>query len=47
LLTVCETDAVVAAQFFKVSGLIDPPTRLLKPSIVRRLLPAGTKTFSA
>jgi len=37
LLTVCETDAVVAAQFFKVSGLIDPPTRLLKPSIVRRL----------
>ncbi len=37
LLRVCETDAVVAAQFFKVSGLIDPPTRLLKPSIVRRL----------
>jgi len=37
LLRVCETDAVVAAQFFKVSGLVDPPTRLLKPSIVRRL----------
>ena len=37
LLTVCETDAVVAAQFFKVSGLIDSPTGLLRPSIVRRL----------
>jgi hypothetical protein len=37
LLTVCETDPVVAAQFFKVSGLIDSPTGLLKPSLVRRL----------
>ena len=37
LLTVCETDAVVAAQFFRVSGLFDPPTRLLQPSILRRI----------
>jgi 2-polyprenyl-6-methoxyphenol hydroxylase-like FAD-dependent oxidoreductase len=37
LLTVCETDAVVAAQFFKVSGLIDSPASFLRPSIVRRL----------
>ena len=35
-LTACESDPVVAARFFKVNGLIDPPIRLLHPAFVYR-----------
>jgi 2-polyprenyl-6-methoxyphenol hydroxylase-like FAD-dependent oxidoreductase len=37
VLRACETDAVVHAQFFKVSWLVDPPTRLLRPSFIYRV----------
>jgi hypothetical protein len=33
----CESDATVVVQFFKVSGLIDPPTRLLRPNFLYRV----------
>jgi 2-polyprenyl-6-methoxyphenol hydroxylase-like FAD-dependent oxidoreductase len=36
LLTAAETDPVVAEQFFRVTGMIDPPARLLRPSILFR-----------
>jgi 2-polyprenyl-6-methoxyphenol hydroxylase-like FAD-dependent oxidoreductase len=36
-LTACEADPVVAARFFKVNGLIDPPIRLLHPAFVYRV----------
>jgi hypothetical protein len=32
------TDAVVGAAFLRVLNLVDPPARLLRPSIVRRVL---------
>jgi 2-polyprenyl-6-methoxyphenol hydroxylase-like FAD-dependent oxidoreductase len=37
VLTALESDAVVGTQFFKVTGLLDPPTRLLRPSILYRV----------
>ncbi|OBB01775.1 2-polyprenyl-6-methoxyphenol hydroxylase-like oxidoreductase [Mycobacteriaceae bacterium 1482268.1] len=37
LLTVCETDIRCAEQLIKVTGLIEPPTRLLRPSIMYRV----------
>jgi hypothetical protein len=37
VLTACETDAVANAQFFKVTGLVDPPARLLRPSFLYRV----------
>ena len=37
LLTAAESDIVVAEQFSKVSGLIDPPTRLLHPAALYRV----------
>lgn len=36
-LTACESDAVVAARFFRVNGLIDSPIRLLHPAFVYRV----------
>jgi hypothetical protein len=36
LLTAAESDTVVAEQFSKVSALIDPPMRLLHPTIIVR-----------
>jgi hypothetical protein len=32
------TDPVLAAAFVRVSGLVDPPRALLRPSIARRVL---------
>jgi 2-polyprenyl-6-methoxyphenol hydroxylase-like FAD-dependent oxidoreductase len=37
VLTACESDAVVAGQFFKVNGLVDPPNRLLHPAFICRV----------
>jgi len=38
VLTACESDAVVATQFFKVAWLIDSPIRLLRPSFLYRVI---------
>jgi hypothetical protein len=35
-LTAYASDPVVAARFFKVNGLLDPPIRLLHPVFIRR-----------
>jgi 2-polyprenyl-6-methoxyphenol hydroxylase-like FAD-dependent oxidoreductase len=37
VLTAIESDSVVGFQFFNVTGLIDPPTRLLHPSFLYRV----------
>ncbi|MEU4425710.1 FAD-dependent monooxygenase [Actinoplanes sp. NPDC024001] len=34
-------DAAVAEQFMRVTGLLDPPARLVHPALVRRVLSAG------
>jgi 2-polyprenyl-6-methoxyphenol hydroxylase-like FAD-dependent oxidoreductase len=36
-LTACESDIDVAARFFRVNGLIDPPVRLLHPAFIYRV----------
>jgi 2-polyprenyl-6-methoxyphenol hydroxylase-like FAD-dependent oxidoreductase len=41
VLTGCESDPDVIKQFFRVSGLIDPPTRLLRPSFLYRVAKAN------
>ena len=37
VLTACESDAVVATQFFKVAWLLDSPIRLLRPLFLYRV----------
>ena len=37
LLTVCESDYGCAEQLIRVTGFIDPPTRLLRPKIMYRV----------
>ena len=37
VMTACESDSVVGAQLFKVSALVDPPTRMLHPSFLYRV----------
>jgi 2-polyprenyl-6-methoxyphenol hydroxylase-like FAD-dependent oxidoreductase len=37
VLTASESDAVVGTQFFRVTALLDPPTRLLRPSFLYRV----------
>jgi 2-polyprenyl-6-methoxyphenol hydroxylase-like FAD-dependent oxidoreductase len=37
VLTAAETDPIVAEQFIRVSGMIDPPARLLRPSLMIRV----------
>jgi 2-polyprenyl-6-methoxyphenol hydroxylase-like FAD-dependent oxidoreductase len=36
MLSACATDIEVLVQFFRVAGLVDPPTRLVSPSFVFR-----------
>jgi 2-polyprenyl-6-methoxyphenol hydroxylase-like FAD-dependent oxidoreductase len=36
LLTAAEQDAALAEAFFRVTGFVDPPARLFRPSVVRR-----------
>ena len=38
VLTATESDLVVAGQFMRVTGMVDPPTRLLRPSILLRVM---------
>jgi hypothetical protein len=40
VLTACESDVVVGTRFFRVTGLLDPPTRLLNPSFLFRSPPS-------
>ena len=41
VLTAVETDRVVAGQFFRVIGMLDAPARLLRPSMLSRILRAS------
>jgi 2-polyprenyl-6-methoxyphenol hydroxylase-like FAD-dependent oxidoreductase len=41
VLTGCETDTTVVMQFFRVSGLLDSPTRLLRPAFLYRVAKAN------
>ncbi|ORA34865.1 FAD-dependent oxidoreductase [Mycobacterium aquaticum] len=43
VLTACETDADVHAQFFKVTGLVDAPTRLFHPAFLYRVARANVR----
>ena len=40
VMTATESDPVVAGQFMRVTAMIDPPTRLLRPSILFRVMQA-------
>jgi 2-polyprenyl-6-methoxyphenol hydroxylase-like FAD-dependent oxidoreductase len=40
VLTATETDPAVAGQFMRVTGMIDPPSRLLRPGFVARVAKA-------
>ncbi|MCV7019690.1 FAD-dependent oxidoreductase [Mycolicibacterium aichiense] len=41
VLTAVETDPVVNSQFFRVIGMLDSPTRLMRPSILARVVRAN------
>ena len=41
VLTAAETDLLVAEQFFRVSGMLDSPARLLRPSLMIRVARAN------
>ncbi|CAN5173351.1 FAD-dependent oxidoreductase [soil metagenome] len=42
----CATDLAVYEQFVRVTNLLDPPTRLMSPSIARRVLARRRKALS-
>ena len=37
VLSACESDLKVINQFFRVTGLVDPPARLLQPAFIARV----------
>jgi hypothetical protein len=41
VLTAVETDLVVNDQFFRVLGMLDSPTRLMRPPILARIARAN------
>jgi 2-polyprenyl-6-methoxyphenol hydroxylase-like FAD-dependent oxidoreductase len=41
VMSAAETDPLVAGQFMRVIGMIDPPARLLRPTILRRIARAS------
>jgi hypothetical protein len=43
VLSAAESDSVVAEQFIKVINLVDPPARLMRPSILFRVATAGLR----
>jgi len=47
VLTACESDALVAEQFTKTIHLIDPPTHLLHPSTMLRIVKANRRHHGA
>jgi 2-polyprenyl-6-methoxyphenol hydroxylase-like FAD-dependent oxidoreductase len=44
VMTATETDPVVAGQFMRITGMVDPPARLLRPSILLRIMRAKRRT---
>lgn len=43
VLSAAETDTVVAQEFLRVMGMVEPPSRLMRPSFVARVLRAGSR----
>jgi len=43
VMTAVEVDPVVAGQFMRVTAMIDPPARLLRPSILLRVVLANRR----
>ena len=41
VLTAVETDLVVTSQFFRVLGMLDSPTRLMRPALLARIIRAN------
>jgi hypothetical protein len=45
--TTAENDTVLTERLFRVANLIDPPTRLLHPSFMLRVVAANCRRLSA
>jgi hypothetical protein len=43
VMTAAESDPVVVSQFMRVTSMIDPPTRLLRPAMVLRVMGANRR----
>jgi 2-polyprenyl-6-methoxyphenol hydroxylase-like FAD-dependent oxidoreductase len=43
VLTAAENDPVVTETFFRVMNLVDPPSRLMRPAIVRRVAAGASR----